>query len=804
MVLAAAAVMIVGAAFVTAENVAGHLERTAGEEAVRAASAVVRGLVDPLVTRGAMADPQSEAGAAINRQLERLTASGDILRIKIWSHDGTVLFSDLADLRGQRFEVGGDLTGALEGETVSEIKVELTEGAEGAENAYEQGLAEHVLEIYLPIRSPYSGEVIAAYEIYEDAAPIEANIALTWRDVFVIASGVAAAILLLLWVAFAGTSRLLAGQNRQLRELADDLKRREARFRSLVQNSSDTFVVLGRDGLIHYESVAVERVLGYPPEQRIGRRVLELVHPDDLVAAEQLISEVIAKPGVDRVGELRMRHADQGWRVVECIGKNLLDDPAVAGLVLHYRDITERKAQEAQLTHQAFHDPLTRLANRALFIDRVQHALVRRGDEPRRVAVIFCDLDDFKTINDSLGHAAGDEVLAAVAERFRSALRPADTIARWGGEEFAVLLEEITTARRATSVAKRLISALSTPFAVAGKDVFVQASIGIAVGGRAPEAGALLRNADVAMYTAKATDRGGYAVFEPRMHAAALARLDLQADLRRAVERSEFVLHYQPIVALDSQRIVGLEALVRWEHPIRGLLPPAAFIGAAEESGLILPIGQWVLTTACQQARRWQADSPPAFRPTISINLSAQEIHDPSLVGRVAAVMRDTHVDVLSVILEITETSIVQDAEATVSTLVGLKRLGVRLAIDDFGTGSSSLSYLRRLPVDILKIDRSFVRGSSRSPEDQTLVEAVFRLGKSLGMQTVAEGVEDPEQRDHLLALGCEFGQGFYFGRAVDAVAATDLLRSQGARPHPAPRIIPRERVPRGAVPPAA
>ncbi|MGH2358840.1 MAG: putative bifunctional diguanylate cyclase/phosphodiesterase [Candidatus Limnocylindria bacterium] len=791
--------LILGAALITAENVAGHLARTAGDESIRAAEAVVRGLVDPILTHQAMADPEGEEGAEINQQLESLTASGDILRIKIWSHDGTILFSDLAALRGMQFEVGRDLEEALEGETDSEI----TALNEGDENVYERGLAESVLEIYLPIVDA-DGAIVAAYEIYEDAAPIEANIALTRRDVFLIASGAAVALLALLWIAFAGTSRLMATQNRQLRNLADDLKRREARFRSLVQNSSDTFVVLGRDGLIHYESVAVERVLGYRPQQRIGRRFFELVHDDDVAGAEKLISEVVARPDLERVGELRMRHADGSWRVLECVATNLLDDPAVAGVVLNYRDVTERKALEAQLTHQAFHDPLTGLANRALFIDRVQHALVRRAADGRRVAVIFCDLDDFKTINDSLGHAAGDEVLAAVAERFGRALRPADTVARLGGDEFAFLVEDVSDTRRAVSLARRVSATLAAPFAIAGKEVVVRASLGIAVSRRSvDDAGTLLRNADAAMYTAKAAERGGYAVFEPGMHQAAVERLELEADLRLAIERNQLVLHYQPIVALDSQEIVGFEALVRWQHPERGLLAPASFLRVAEETGLILPIGQWVLTSACHQGRRWQANAPPATRPSISINLSAQEIHDPTLVERVAGVLRETHVDVLSVILEITETSMLQDADATVTTLAGLKRLGVKLAIDDFGTGYSSLSYLRRLPVDILKIDRSFVRGAGRSREDETLIEAVFRMGHSLGMQTVVEGIEDPEQRDHLLALGCEFGQGFYFGRPVEAAAASELLRGQAARARGAARVAVRHSS-RGVIPPAA
>jgi diguanylate cyclase (GGDEF)-like protein/PAS domain S-box-containing protein len=770
--------LVLGAAVITAENAAGNVRTAAAREAQRSAQTVVRSSVDLLLTEEAMHAPGSANGRAIDSMLERLVSGGGLLRIKIWSPEGVVLFSDLPALRGRQFDVEADLAEALDGE----VETEFVGGDElAAENVFEVGLADRILEMYLPITSP-SGEVIAAYEIYEDAAPIEALVADTRRDVFLAALAVAGGLLVVLMLAFAATSRLLSSQNRRLADLAGDLRRREARFRSLVQNSSDAFVVLGVDGTIQYESVAVERVLGYRVDDRAETSFLDTAHPDDREMGEAVLREVVGMADAERTFDLRLRHVDGSWRVIECVAKDLLADPAVGGIVINYRDITERRALEEQLVHQAFHDPLTGLANRALFGDRVAHALSRRQRDRRPLIVMFTDLDDFKTINDSLGHEAGDTVLVEVAERLRSAIRPGDTVARLGGDEFAFLLEDVIDRGDGETVANRIMAALASPIAVGTSEVVVSASIGIATGGNGrDDASALLRDADVAMYSAKRRNRGSFANYEPTMHAAALARLELEADLRRAIDGDQFLLHYQPIVVLDDGRITGFEALVRWGHPRRGLVGPADFIPVAEATGLIVPIGRWVLREACAQAKRWQTDVPADPPLTMSVNLSVRELQDPGLVEHVAAVVQETGVAPSSLVLEITETSMVEDADETLATLHALRGLGVRLAIDDFGTGYSSLSYLRRLPVDVLKVDRSLVASSGEIARDAALVDAVFRLGHDLGLQTIVEGVEEPEQRSRLVALGCQLGQGFLFARPMDAAAATEALHTMMA-----------------------
>jgi diguanylate cyclase (GGDEF)-like protein/PAS domain S-box-containing protein len=771
--------LVLGAAVITADDAAGHVRAAAAREAQRSAEIVVRSSVDLLLTDEAMHAPTSANGRAIDALLERLVYDGGLLRIKIWSPDGTVLFSDLPALRGASFAVEHDLEEALEGE----VEIEFVGGDELAEeNVFEQGLADRILEIYLPIIGP-TGEVVAAYEIYEDAGPIEALVADTRLDVFLVALAVAGGLLILLVLAFTTTSRLLSSQNRRLAGLASDLRGREARYRSLVQNSSDASAVIDRSGVIDYESVAVERVLGYRADDRVGRSFVDGVQVGDRPTVEAAIAEIAESPGADRTFGVRMRHADGSWRSIECVAKNLLDEPAIAGIVINYRDITDRQALEEQLVHQAFHDPLTGLANRALFADRVAHAVERRRRDRRPLIVVFADLDDFKTINDSLGHEAGDTVLVEIAQRFVEAIRPGDTVARLGGDEFAVLLEDVTDRHDGEQVAQRLIAATGRSIEVGGSDVVVGVSIGIAVGqDQGVDADALLRDADVAMYNAKRRNRGGFALFEPTMHAAAVARLELEADLRRALDHGEFVVFYQPIVELGDGRITGFEALVRWERPGRGLVTPDAFIPLAEATGLIVPMGRWVLREACRQAAIWSAARGTASPLSMSVNLSVREIQDPGLVDHVATVLRETGIGPATLVLEITESSMVEDADETLVTLHALRALGVRLAIDDFGTGYSSLSYLQRLPIDVLKLDRSLVTISEAGQRDAALVDVVVRLGRELGLQTIVEGVEEPQQRSRLVALGCELGQGFLFARPMDAAAASALLLGDDPR----------------------
>jgi diguanylate cyclase (GGDEF)-like protein/PAS domain S-box-containing protein len=533
----------------------------------------------------------------------------------------------------------------------------------------------------------------------------------------------------------------------------------------------------GQHGRWLYVSPQIEGLLGYTPEEWLADPKLwwERIHPDDR-------DQVLADEEAILVSAGTKSEAAQ-YRMVTRDGRTIWvsDDASVikngSGASLYWSgilsDITDRKVLEEQLKHQAFHDPLTGLANRALFVDRVEHALARGERDGMRVAVLFVDLDDFKTINDSLGHNGGDEVLVAVAGRLRECFRPGDTFARFGGDEFAILVED-TSLSNATSVAYRIVDALSEPFSIGGREVMIHASVGIefaeAQGTRTDE---LLRNADVAMYVAKGKGKARYQLFEPSMHTAALRRLEIKADLRRAVEKDEFVLHYQPIVSLNGGALLGMEALVRWNHPERGLLPPLDFISVAEQSGLITPLGRWVLREACRQATKWPLSNPSI---SLSVNVSTTQFQQPGLVEDVANALWDSGLDPSILTLEITESVLVHDTDAVIEKLHRLKDFGVKVAIDDFGTGYSSLGYLKRFPIDILKIDKSFIDGVGNGAEEAAIAQAIIKLGESLGLEVVAEGIELPEQIDALQLLRCERGQGFFFSAPVDAETMGGLL----------------------------
>jgi diguanylate cyclase (GGDEF)-like protein/PAS domain S-box-containing protein len=549
-----------------------------------------------------------------------------------------------------------------------------------------------------------------------------------------------------------------------VRLLADTAARQnEARFRSLVQHSSDVIMVTRPNGTMRFVSPSASRVFGYEPAALLGRPLATLLHPADRDRATQLFAEVVAGPGVIGPVEWRFRQADGSWLHAEILATNLLGDPTVRGIVLNTRDVSERKRLEEQLTHQAFHDPLTGLANRALFRDRVSHALALAQRQGHPITVLFLDLDDFKRVNDSLGHAEGDRLLIAAAERFESCARAADTVSRLGGDEFAILIEHVAGSDGRPELLQRLEEAMTYPFALSGNQVQVSASIGVATASPGDTADDLLRNADVAMYAAKRRGKGRSETYELRMYADVRERLEMEAALRTALETNQLSLHFQPIVSLKTGALYGVEALVRWDHPTRGHLLPQSFITLAEETGLIVPLGAWVLTEACRQVQEWRALFPETPL-CVSVNISGRQLQAGGVTGALREALAATGASADGVVLEITESVLMQQTDTVQERLWELKSLGVRLAIDDFGTGYSSLSYLQRFPIDILKIAKPFVDRVAEASQD-SFVRMMIDLAKALELEVIAEGIETAEQVEALRVLQSSFGQGFFLAR---------------------------------------
>ena len=551
-----------------------------------------------------------------------------------------------------------------------------------------------------------------------------------------------------------------------------------AEARQLFAANPQPMWVFDADTLAFLEvNEAAVRHYGYSRSEFLARRVTDIrpsADPTALLAREETDEQG------QRVSQAAGRHQLKDGRVisVEVRRHELIFEGRPAVLVA-IEDVTQRNALEEELEHQAFHDSLTNLANRALFNDRVQHALQRLARESSSVAVLLLDLDAFKTVNDSVGHTAGDELLITVSQRLRDVLRPSDTAARLGGDEFAILLEGLAGIDEAREITQRVMDTFETPFFIGGTEAAVRASIGVTVvsDGRVDAEG-LLRNADAAMYSAKNHGKGCYRVFEPSMHSEAVARLELASDLRHSIVGDEFILHYQPVVSLSAGQVVALEALVRWQHPRRGLLMPMEFIPLAEDNGLIVDLGRWVLTQACRQARVWQL-AHPELSLTIAVNVSPRQLAEPGLVDDVCRILTDTGLNPGSLTLEITESILIAEPEAAIARLTELKATGVRLAIDDFGVGYSSLGALKSLPVDVLKIDKAFIDGVTIGAEADALIQAILRLAHTFNLLTVAEGVEHPYQLKRLEELGCDQIQGFCFSHPIPAPAIDHLLAQQ-------------------------
>lgn len=542
------------------------------------------------------------------------------------------------------------------------------------------------------------------------------------------------------------------------------LRRREEYFRTLVRNALDIIMISDTNGLIRYISPASQRILGYPSESLCGQSSLALIHTDDLTRVRRTLKALGTTSEQICTFEVRVLHQDGSWRFMEATAHNLLHDPNIGGVVFNVHDITERKIAEESLQYQAYHDPLTGLPNRALFLDRLHQALARTSRQNSMAAVLFLDLDNFKVINDSLGHEAGDQLLLMVAERLCGCVRPGDTVARLGGDEFTILLEDLSNIYPVEQMVAAIQDALHKPLLLQDREVIVTVSIGIALSRPSVDYPTeLMRAADVAMYQAKAQGKAKSVLFEPYMDAHAKARLQLEFELRRALEQDEICVYYQPIVAMSTKSIIGVEALVRWRHPQRGIVPPGSFITLAEETGLIIPIGRRVLELACHQVSEWQQAYPDRPPLRLNINLSVRQFQYSTLVADIQQVIAATGIAAEQLEFEITESLLLEDNTQTRQTLNALKQLGVQLALDDFGIGYSSLSYLHRLPIDMVKIDRSFINRLGANTEATAIVNAVMTFAQILQLQVTAEGIETGEQYQLVRNLGCQFGQGYYF-----------------------------------------
>ncbi len=592
---------------------------------------------------------------------------------------------------------------------------------------------------------------------------------------------------LLIAVMLVSTVLVIASQALATREVAGlhrevASRRFDERLTELVRRSSDMIAICDVDGVIRYASPSSEQLLGAAPGELIGQRLDDVLGPE-APHVREAFDQVLGTPYSEQHATFSIPQAGGEKRSFKMVIANLCHVESIRGVTLNIRDVSDAARLNDQLRTLAFHDPLTLLANRSLFADRV-HQAIRHVAEGLTPAVLFIDLDDFKTVNDSLGHSAGDQLLRGFAHRLVQGTRAGDTVARLGGDEFAVLIDHAADTDAALAVARQVAEVCRQPFEIDGRPVRIGASVGVAMADRASNVERLLRNADAAMYAAKSRGKGHVEVFAPEMLRAARRRMRIENELAVAIEQQQFVAHYQPIVELASRHLVGVEALMRWRHPTRGLVMPGDFIPLAEETGQIVPMTQWILDRACADLVALQRGIAQGEGVRMSVNVSSRYLDHGSIVADVRGALERHRLRPESLILEVTESLLLEDSERVEQTFKELKLLGVRLALDDFGTGYSSLAYLHRFPIDILKIHRTFVERLVR--EDGTggvdavaLARAIMSLAEALGLDTVAEGIEVDAQRDTLLALGCRTGQGYSFGKAmpIDEVLQAAVTR---------------------------
>ena len=554
------------------------------------------------------------------------------------------------------------------------------------------------------------------------------------------------------------------------------IRESEERFRALTEQSTDIILIADPSGQIKYASPSVHTVLSLHGDSLVGTNIIDLVHPDDF--AKTMITEPQSVAyGQNPIVEFRLRHADGKWLYFECVVRSLIQHKNIGGIVYNARDITERKHSQEQLLFNATHDALTGLPDRALFLERLQGVVDRMKRHPHEAgAVLFIDIDDFKVVNDCYGHAIGDALIKEVSNRLRACLRSDGTIARMGGDEFSVLVEDVTDPSDAIRVAERIQSSFERPFLLGGLEVFKSTSIGLALTSPETSAEAVLQNADIAMYRAKSQGKARSEIFDRTMHEQVMSRLLLEAKLRHALQDEELTLHYQPIVAVDTRAVQGFEALLRWHPPGLSSISPSIFVPVAEQCGLIVPISIWVLKMACLEAASWRQLYPADPPLYVSINISSKHFSHAGFIGHVKDALEASAIDPQCITIELTESLAMNDVAATFQTMSQLRTLGVKLSIDDFGTGYSSLSYLRRFPVDTLKIDQSFVK--TMDAENYAIVKTIIGLARNLELKVVAEGVETPNQHQLLALAGCGSAQGYLFAEPMPAKSVGVFIES--------------------------